>query len=360
MHLQGRDAANKQVEQGTYEPFEFRTLAHLPASHISGLFGYFISAFYGGGTVIWMRQYQWDRFLRYMKQYQITYLFTVPSIYLRIAKSPDVTDQFAHLRGASSGSAPMDANLQDSASARLGIAKDELVAPSWGLSETTGAVTMAQSSQDGEGGSLGQILPGLEIRYVFRIRGDFMVDYADVRARLVDDNFKDVSDGAPGELLVRGPTVMKGYLHNTAATTDAFHDGWFRTGDTAVRRHDRFYMVDRKKELLKYKGLQVAPTELEQLLVTHPVVQEAAVIGVPAPDDPSSELPRAYVVVADSSKISVEEVKEFVKARLAPYKQLRGGVMFVDEIPKNPSGKILRRELRERAKREVGMGKARL
>ncbi|KIV86116.1 hypothetical protein PV11_01751 [Exophiala sideris] len=340
-HFQGREAAHKQVEQGTYEHVDFRTLAHLPASHISGLFGYFISAFYGGGPVVWMRKYQWDHFLQYIKQYQITYLFTVPSIYLRIAKSSDVTDQFAHLKGAGAGSAPMDANLQASASARLGIDKSSLVAPSWGLSETTGAVTLAQTYQGDEVGSLGPILPCLEVR-------------------LVNDGFSDVNDGEPGELLVRGPTVMRGYLNNATATAEAFHDGWFRTGDIAVRRDGKFYMVDRKKELLKYKGLQIAPAELEHLLVTHPAIREAAVIGVPAPDDPSSELPRAYVVVVGLSGVSVEEVMEFVKARSAPHKQLRGGVVFVDEIPKNASGKILRRELRERAKKEAGRERARL
>ncbi|KAK4943650.1 hypothetical protein LTR10_016747 [Elasticomyces elasticus] len=235
----------------------------------------------------------------------------------------------------------MDANLQASASARLGIDKSALVAPSWGLSETTGAVAMAQTYQGDEVGSLGPILPCLEVR-------------------LVDDDFSDVDDGVPGELLVRGPTVMRGYLNNATATTEAFHDGWFRTGDIAVRRNGKFYMVDRKKELLKYKGLQIAPAELEHLLVTHPAIQEAAVIGVPAPDDSSSELPRAYGVVVGSSGVSVEEVMEFVKTRSAPHKQLRGGVVFMDEIPKNSSGKILRRELRERAKKEAGRLRARL
>ncbi len=163
-----------------------------------------------------------------------------------------------------------------------------------------------------------------------------------------------MNEGQSGELIVRGPTVMRGYLNNEPATRAAFHEGWFLTGDIALRRHGRFFMVDRKKELLKYKGLQIAPAELEHLLITHPSIQEAAVIGVPSPEDPSSELPRAYVV-ADPAEVCVDEVKRFVKDRLAEYKQLRGGVVFVLEIPKNPSGKILRRELRERAKAEIMM-----
>ena len=166
-HLPGRDAASKQIGQGTFVPYEHRTLAHLPSSHISGLFGYFISSFYGGGVVVWMRKYEWHKFLRYMKQYKITYLFTVPSIWLRISKSADVTDQFSFLAAASTGSAPMDANLQRSSSARLGNAakdNDSLVSPTWGLSETTGAVTMTPTHQNDETGSLGPILPGLELR----------------------------------------------------------------------------------------------------------------------------------------------------------------------------------------------------
>lgn len=105
--------------------------------------------------------------------------------------------------------------------------------------------------------------------------------------------------------------------------------------------------------MLKYKGLQVAPAELENVLFTHPQIREAAVVGVPAPNDPATDLPRAYVVPIDRSKINEDEVKEYVKARLAPYKQLRGGVAFIDEIPKNAIGKFLRRELRERAKKEI-------
>lgn len=108
--------------------------------------------------------------------------------------------------------------------------------------------------------------------------------------------------------------------------------------------------------MLKYKGLQVAPAEIENVLFTHPEIKEAAVVGVSAPDDPGTDWPRAYVV-ADPQKVSADEVKEFVKARLSEYKQLRGGVVFVDEIPKNAIGKFLRRELRERAKKEWRMAK---
>lgn len=164
-------------------------------------------------------------------------------------------------------------------------------------------------------------------------------------------------------MLVRSPLCTNGYFNNPKATEDAFVDipgddggKWFCTGDIAVLRNGKFYIVDRKKEILKYKGQQVAPAEIENLLFTHPRIQEAAVVGVPGMgDDDGSELPRAYVV--RNGDVSEEEVKEFVRERLAHYKQLRGGVVFVEELPKNAIGKYLRRELRDRAKREVGGGK---
>ena len=169
-------------------------------------------------------------------------------------------------------------------------------------------------------------------------------------------------------MLVRSPLATNGYFNNPAATKDAFVDipgddggKWFCTGDIAIYRNNKFYIVDRKKEILKYKGQQVAPAEIENLLFTHPKIQEAAVVGVPGKgDDDGSELPRAYVVRVPNGDVSEEEVKEFVRGKLAPYKQLRGGVVFVEELPKNAIGKYLRRELRERAKKEMGAKEARL
>lgn len=188
----------------------------------------------------------------------------------------------------------------------------------------------------------------------------------------MDEDYNDVEPGQEGEMLVRSPLVTQGYFNNPQATKDSFHGDWFCTGDIGVMRDGKFYIVDRKKasepciihpqsdlttllqELLKYKGLQVAPAEIENLLFTHPKIQEAAVVGVNLPDDPGTDLPRAYVV-ADRSQVTEDEIKEFVKERLAPYKQLRGGVVFVSELPKNAVGKYLRRELRDRAKKEIGL-----
>ncbi|KAK2792205.1 hypothetical protein FQN51_001864 [Onygenales sp. PD_10] len=335
MTLSGRQWAAKQIAAGQELP-QFRTLAHLPISHIAGLFGYLVGPFYSGGLVVWMGKYEWKKMLRLIKEYEITSFYTVPSIYLRIAKSPDVTDHFKWLANANTGAAPMDGELQTSASKKLGTG-NTVIGQTWGLSETTGAVTMMPKGVDDYTGCIGHVLPNVELR-------------------MVDDDYNDVETGQPGELLVRAPMVTEGYYDNPQATKDAFHDGWFCTGDIGIIKNGLFYVVDRKKELLKYKGLQIAPAELENLLFTHPDIKEAAVCGVTSPDDPGSEVPRAYVV-ADPARISEQSVKDFVKDRLAPYKQLRGGVVFVDELPKNAIGKLLRRELRERAKRELGLDK---
>lgn len=167
----------------------------------------------------------------------------------------------------------------------------------------------------------------------------------------MDEDDRDVEPGRPGELIVRGDIVTNGYYNNPGATRDTFRNGWFCTGDIATDRGGKFYIVDRKKEIFKYKGLQVAPAELEAFLITHPDIQEAAVVGLP--EVGAGEVPRAYVV-ADPEKVSKEAIKNFVAESKASYKQLRGGVVFVQELPKNAIGKILRRELRERAKTEVG------
>jgi len=176
--------------------------------------------------------------------------------------------------------------------------------------------------------------------------------------RIVDDDGKDVEVGQEGELLLKGPIVFKGYHNNPEANKDAFDsEGYFRTGDVGMFQNGMFYIVDRKKELIKYKGMQVAPAELEAHLLSHPHILDAAVIGV---EWEGTEAPRAYVV-ADRSKVSEEQIKAFVKEHMATYKQLRGGVVFIGVIPKSPSGKILRKDLRAMAKAEqAGQVKAKL
>ncbi|TLD22457.1 4-coumarate-CoA ligase [Venturia nashicola] len=317
-----------------------RYLAHLPAAHIAGVGGYMIIPVSRSRTIFWMKKYNWPDFLRYNKALKITGVYTVPSIYLRIAKDPSVTDHFRTLFYAVAGSSPMDSALQKAATKKVGTG-NKMISQGYGLSETTGGLTAPFLSDKDHSGSIGSALPNVEIR-------------------IVDGNDDDVPSGTPGELICRGPVIIKGYFRNPKATEAAFKNGWFYTGDVAIERDGAFYIVDRIKELIKYKGAQIAPAEIEGLLDTHPAVLEAAVCGIPDPSEGASsggaahsEIPRAYVIRQKDAKVTEEELKEFVKSKLAAYKQLRGGVFFVDELPKNGTNKLLRRELRERALKEI-------
>ena len=229
--LSGRAWAAKEMEKGTFVAKQQMTLAHLPISHIAGLFGYMIGPVYNNMTVIWMRRYTWPDLLLYLKQYPITAWYTVPSIWLRIAKSPSITDHLQHLEGVSTGAAPMDGELMKGVNRKVGDGRQALIGQTWGLSETTGAVTMMPKGEEGDDtGCIGRILPGVELR-------------------IVDEGMADVLDPEreEGELLVRSCLVTNGYFNNAKATREAFHEGWFCSGDIGVMRKGKFYVVDRKK-----------------------------------------------------------------------------------------------------------------
>ncbi|KAF9886594.1 hypothetical protein FE257_011234 [Aspergillus nanangensis] len=316
----------------------YSTIGHLPTAHIAGCQGYFVTPAVAGGPVYWMSRFNVDQFMDYCKKYQITFLSTAPPVYQAIADSPRVTDHFTSLIRAESGAAPLSPEIQERAEKKLGCAMSQR----WGLTETTGSVTTLPWGQTDNTGSISPVLPN-------------------VRLRMVDEDVKDVAQGMEGELLVKGPMVSPGYFENPEATAGAYTpDGWFKTGDVGVLKDGLIYIVDRKKELIKYKGLQVSPVEVEAFLLTHDGVSDVAVIGVADPAAPGNELPRAYVVKKQGKSVSEEELKEYVKANLARHKQLRGGVVFIQEIPKNGSGKILRRILRDQAKAESATRQAKL
>lgn len=311
------------------EGFRYVGLGHLPVAHIAGVQGYLVNSVYMGGTLYWMPRFDFVKFCEYFKKYQATSGFSVPPIYLLISKSPLVTDQFDTWVDAIAGAAPMGEDLQVEVSKKLGRGTTKL-RQTWGLSETTGSITTVPIDRTDLGpGTVGGLVPS---HY----------------AKLIDEDGNDVEPGKEGEILVRGPLVIKGYWNNPKADAEAFKNGWFYTGDIGVFRDGWLYIVDRKKELIKYKGTQVAPAELEAVLLSHPKILDAAVIGV---SGEGTELPRAYVV-ADEKQIAAEEIKSFVAKQVAKYKQLRGGVVFIPAIPKSPSGKILRKDLRLLAKKD--------
>ncbi|PHH67353.1 hypothetical protein CDD81_119 [Ophiocordyceps australis] len=307
-----------------------RSLAHLPTAHIAGTVLYFVRFTLDGGIVYWMQSYNFDAFIRHVAELKINALFTVPPIWTAVTKFPVLKNSFKQVEVAWGGAAPFSTEVQQAASDM--IAPGFIVSQVWGMTETCGAVTGTPPRRLDTIGSLSPLVPN-------------------VAMRLVDDDGLDVAPGEAGEALLKGPTITNGYHNNPEANKASFTpDGWFCTGDILRVDKDLVYLVDRKKELIKYKGMQVAPAELEGLIVAHPAVADVAVIGLSRQD---TEVPRAYVVLAPEAKGSVSEadIIDYVKARVAAYKQLRGGVVFVDSVPRSPSGKILRKQMRDAQKK---------
>jgi len=305
-----------------------RLIAVLPFFHIYGLVVLVAMCLRRGLTLVTMPRFELDEFLRLLQDCRITSAFVVPPIVLALAKHP-LVDKYdlSALRRVGSGAAPMDGELESACARRLGCT----VGQGWGLTETSPVVTTNFFDPDPRPGTVGVPLPNTELLVVDPLSGE---------EKLRDE---------VGELLVRGPQVMKGYLNNPEATTAMIDpEGWLHTGDLGYADSDGFiYVVDRVKELIKYKGMQVAPAELEAVLLSHPKITDAAVIRHPDPE--AGEVPKAFVVRREP--LDEAEVMAWVAARVAPHKKVRI-VEFIDEIPKSPSGKILRRILMERERAE--------
>lgn len=322
------------------------TLAVLPFQHIYGMAKFIHSGFLMGQLCIVQPKFDLEKFLDAVQRYKITLALLVPPVCVLLAKHPLVEKyDLSSLKQILVGAAPLSAELGDEVEKRI---PNVTVTQAYGLSETSPTATYAPVKHyRHHKGTCGALVPCVE-------------------ARLVNDDGKDVgheqgSDGNPGELWLRGPTIMKGYLNNEAATKDCLtDDGWFKTGDVAILKKGYFYIVDRKKELIKYKGYQVAPAELEANLLTHPKVADVAVLGVYIEAE-ATELPRAYVVPRDESVLKDEkqrqafadEVRSWFDGKVSNHKKLRGGVRVVAQIEKSPSGKILRRVYRDQHAQET-------
>ena len=301
-------------------------IAVLPFFHIYGMQVIMNSGLRAGATVVTMPRFDLEQFLRLHQQYGITRSFVAPPIVVALAKHP-VVDSFdlSSLRQVFSGAAPLSGELAAEAGARLGCE----VVQGYGMTEMSPVSHLTPPGQM-KPGSVGVTVPNTEMRIVDAATGI------------------DLDEGEDGELWVRGPQVMLGYLGNPEATRATLdEDGWLHTGDIChVDGDGHVYVVDRLKELIKYKGFQVAPAELEALLLTHPAVADAAVVGVP--DQEAGEAPSAFVVLRPGVTASAEEIGAFVADQVAPYKRLRH-ITFVEAVPKSASGKILRRLLRAQA-----------
>jgi acyl-CoA synthetase (AMP-forming)/AMP-acid ligase II len=298
-------------------------IAALPLSHIYGMQVTLNLALREGATVVTMPRFELEAFLRLVQDYRVSRADLVPPIVLALATQAVVSDyDVSSLQVLTSGAAPLGAGLAQACAQRLGCR----VKQAYGMTELGGGTHFGPDTGREDPESIGPSLPNVECRIVDCLSG------------------ADAGPGELGELLIRTPGQMCCYLDNptvTAATTDP--DGWVHTGDIAsVDADGWFRIVDRLKELIKHNGHQVAPAELESVLLTHPAVADAAVIG--SPDERAGEVPKAFIVLR--SPASADELLRFVADRVAPYKKVRL-LEFAQAIPKSPSGKILRRILAE-------------
>ncbi len=325
-------------------------LGLLPYSHIYGLIVVCMCSTYRGDQVIVLPKFDLQHYLQSIAQYRINTLYIVPPIIIAMVKNKQLLEKYdlSAVRSIFTGAAPLGKETAEALAAQY---PDWMVRQGYGLTETC-TVVCSTSPRDIWFGSSGCLVAGMEAK-LMSIEGVEITGY-----------------DQPGELWVKSPSVVLGYLKNDKANTETFvedHDGRFmRTGDEAVFRvspdgNEHIWIVDRIKELIKVKGLQVAPAELEACLLDHPAVADCTVI--PVPDDDAGELPKAFVVKAnsvgleESDAMVKREIQKHVEKNKARHKWLKGGVEFIDVIPKSASGKILRRLLRDKdreARRQQG------
>jgi acyl-CoA synthetase (AMP-forming)/AMP-acid ligase II len=298
-------------------------LAFLPYFHIYGIVMFLSCGLGQGATVVSMPRFDLEQFCELAQRYGVTYLHLVPPVVIALAKHP-IVDKYdlSKAKWALSAAAPLGGPAAEAFTARLGT---QLV-QAYGMTEVSGATHLG-SCEPGKikPTSGGTLAPNTE-------------------CMIVGPDGEALDRGEQGEVWVRGPVVMKGYLGNREATADTIDsEGWLHTGDIGyVDADGDIFIVDRLKELIKYKGMQVAPAELEAILLGHPAVADAAVI--PSPDEEAGEVPKAFVVLRTPT--SAEDIMAFVAEKVAPHKKIRK-LQFIDAVPKSASGKILRRELIE-------------
>ncbi|KIW24512.1 uncharacterized protein PV07_10223 [Cladophialophora immunda] len=317
-----------------------KILGVLPFYHIYGLTGLIHQPLHRGIELVVMPAFNLEVFLKAVQEHKITFIYVAPPVIVRLSRD-EIVDKYdlSSVRMITSGAAPLTRELVDAVHKRLKIKINQ----AYGLSETS-PMTHTQPWDEwySSVGSVGKMFPSMTAKYI-------------------SPDGKELGPGEAGELWLSGPNVFKGYWKNEQATKDAItEDGYFKTGDVGFQDKDHnFYITDRVKELIKYKGFQVPPAELEGKLMDHPGINDVAVIGV-YDEFQHTEVPRAYVVASDRSKTSekdAEEIVQWLAGKVANHKRLRGGVRFIDEIPKSAAGKILRRLLKDKAKEEDGGNK---
>ncbi|MCY7289435.1 MAG: AMP-binding protein [Cryobacterium sp.] len=307
-----------------------RVLAVLPFFHIYGMTVLLNIALAGRAALVTMPRFDLPDFLRFIQDYRATYVFIAPPIAVALAKHPLVDEyDLSSVHTIFSGAASLNHTLGAAVAERLNCR----VRQGYGMSEMSPVShAIPLDREDVPLDSVGLTLPNIECKLIEPETGAEIHQPAE-------------GTSAPGELLCRGPNIMLGYLGNDEATRETVDtDGFLHTGDIATVSAEGFVtIVDRLKELIKYKGYQVAPAELEAILLGHPLIYDAAVIGVL--DDAGEEVPKAFVVLQPEAALTGDEVMAFITGRVAPHKKVRR-VQFTAQISKSSSGKILRKDLR--------------
>uniref|UniRef100_A0A0D9VCV8 4-coumarate--CoA ligase n=1 Tax=Leersia perrieri TaxID=77586 RepID=A0A0D9VCV8_9ORYZ len=306
-------------------------LCLLPLFHIYSLNSVLLAGLRAGSTIVIMRKFDLGALVDLVRKHNITIAPFVPPIVVEIAKSPRVTaEDLASIRMVMSGAAPMGKELQDAFMAKI---PNAVLGQGYGMTEAGPVLAMclafAKEPFKVKSGSCGTVVRNAELK-------------------IVDpDTGASLGRNQSGEICIRGEQIMKGYLNDPEATKNTIDEqGWLHTGDIGfVDDDDEIFIVDRLKEIIKYKGFQVPPAELEALLITHPEIKDAAVVSMK--DDLAGEVPVAFIVRTEGSEITEDEIKKFVAKEVVFYKRINK-VFFTDSIPKNPSGKILRKDLRAR------------
>jgi long-chain acyl-CoA synthetase len=295
----------------------------LPMFHIYALNVSLGLTFRVGATAVLQERFDPVASLDAIERHHITVVFGAPPMFVAWLSTPNVESRdLSSVRLAVSGAAPLPGPVLDDFRRRLGVTIWE----GYGLTETAPGVTSNAMGAEAKPGSIGKPLPDIELR-------------------LVDEQGDEVEDGDPGEIVLRGPNVFRGYWHDEAATAEAMRGGWFHTGDVAYEDEDGYlFLVDRKKDLIIVSGFNVYPREVEEALYRHPKVAEAAVVGIPHPY--TGEAVKAVIVLKPGQSATEEEIIEFCKRSLARFKCPQV-VEFVDKLPHTDTGKILRRALRE-------------
>lgn len=337
-----------------YETGKDKILGVLPFFHIYGLTGLVHQPLHRGIELVVMPAFDLKLFLSTIQDHKITFIYVAPPVIVRLARDKVVDGyDLSSVKMITSGAAPLTQELVDAVHKRLKIKINQ----AYGLSETSPMThTQPWNEWYDSVGSVGKMFPNMIAKYM-------------------SAEEKELGPGEAGELWLAGPNIFKGYWKNEKATKDAIveADGlkYFKTGDVGFQdENHNFYITDRVKELIKYKGFQVAPAELEGKLMDHPSVNDVAVIGI-EDKEMHTEVPRAYIVHAKKSgkagnretglpeteddKQDADEIVKWIAGKVANHKKLRGGVRFVEEIPKSAAGKILRRLLKERAKNEASI-----